>query len=31
MIAQMLLKSKERATYKEDVAGEKPIGELLGP
>lgn len=25
MIAQMLLKSKERATYKEDVAGEKPI------
>lgn len=25
MIAQMLLKSKEKATYKEDVAGEKPI------
>lgn len=25
MIAQMLLKSKEKATYKEDIAGEKPI------
>lgn len=25
MIAQMLLKSKEKASYKEDVAGERPI------
>ncbi|GGZ73180.1 hypothetical protein GCM10007028_07920 [Algibacter mikhailovii] len=25
MIAQMLLKSKEKSTYKEDSAGEKPI------
>ncbi|TXE09754.1 DUF2061 domain-containing protein [Seonamhaeicola algicola] len=25
MIAQMLLKSKEKSTYKEDTAGEKPI------
>lgn len=25
MIAQMLLKNKEKSTYKEDVAGEKPI------
>ncbi|WP_298532910.1 DUF2061 domain-containing protein [uncultured Algibacter sp.] len=25
MIAQMLLKSKEKSTYKEDAAGEKPI------
>ncbi|WP_136481658.1 DUF2061 domain-containing protein [Cognatitamlana onchidii] len=25
MIAQMLLKSKQKSTYKEDSAGEKPI------
>lgn len=25
MIAQMLLKSKEKSTYKEDASGEKPI------
>ncbi len=25
MIAQMLLKSKEKSTYKEDATGEKPI------
>lgn len=25
MIAQMLLKSKEKSTYKEDIVGEKPI------
>ncbi|TWO33407.1 DUF2061 domain-containing protein [Seonamhaeicola sediminis] len=25
MIAQMLLKSKEKSTYKEDSSGEKPI------
>jgi uncharacterized membrane protein len=25
MIAQMLLKSKEKATYRDDVASEKPI------
>jgi len=25
MIAQMLLKNKEKSTYKEDSAGEKPI------
>ncbi|XMO87541.1 DUF2061 domain-containing protein [Algibacter sp. AS12] len=25
MIAQMLLKSKEKTTYKEDAVGEKPI------
>ncbi len=25
MIAQMLLKSKEKSTYKDDSAGEKPI------
>lgn len=25
MIAQMLLKGKEKSTYKEDIVGEKPI------
>ncbi len=29
MIAQMLLKSKEKSTYKDDVASEKPVRSVV--